>query len=1431
MRGGRRSHGAAISSDHVLGAKQFSSYPRGRFGDLFPLPLPVDEFFPGASRELGSRRAQQRVVRRRCLLGRAAATVKGLNQLAGFENQAEWPLRPVNKAQGEVIRRVEGAHRERAPPPMQESLQAALMQLLKKKASGYMEVPDGPGQLASYVRSRLSLPRGQCNPVDLVSILPPRERDQLLNFETKMLLSDEEIAAEVEKGFEGSSYIDPQLDTDPQKYHEFISDLYNCKLIHFTNQPRCQVGAFVVTKKGDKQRLILDCRPANRLFRRPPTTILGSSEAWNRLEAEDTAQIFVAQEDVKDFFYRLQIDIELGRFFSLPVIDPEKLEHILGFQPPELLSFTAEPHRPIYPCMKVLPVGFSWAFHLAHECHMELARRALPQVPFLKDRTRAPRLGTEPGSVGTAMLIYADNNNHLGIAADTVDREQQQMITALHSKNLATHDITNASTLAESLGVRIDGLGGKVQPTAQRDWRLDRALQFLSRRPYITGEQLQVVVGHITCRALLNRSLMSVLRYSYSFIEQCYKTRQRLWASVAKELELFRVLMPLGNSFFRAEWDSNLLCTDACLSGYAVMTASFPWEEVATLGRHDERWRFRRTDGSRVAPRQQVFNTSGVFEDILTVMPVVRGEVEGPLEEDPTFPDVSQNLMKPEFWHKLWNAPVHFREPVHLIEARSVLGAFKHICRDSKKHGRRVVILNDNMGVVLSIQKGRCSNYKLLRIVRRIAAHSLATGTKLHVRWVPSELNVADEASRQWEPKSHPKSSWYTERGADMQEERGESLQQVSSSGGQSEDAKPGPRTANQQEEKAFSESESLTKWPGAKKHRASAAAELGEAEETEGNDQTDEVRKKTSCDSGRKRNPGRPLREGAAEERLCEEAERVLRVHRPVRSPDWHGGRIRCSIGGLCRPSLPKWGGKRCGDKAESRSRISPTRSCKKWNPAPAQIQEIVERVEEVGAKPDQVANGGARQECHLRSDAAPGVARDGVVQRVDILHVCQARGADEGKSLRCGGEVEEGGQRHHNPCSFRKRGGVKDWDFRRGVDPGRQEAEQSRPVDSGHGSKEGEETGAPSRSLGLQCQKVLGGLEVMRGSLRSRGASKVTLPEQTWGGFEGPLARCEECTGNPASGALGSRQLSAHLRQTRQTAANPEQDASELGNFWRAGQTELRRVLPRWHLPVAERGQEESPGMFQGMSFLSLFGGVGNPARFFAREGGCACVVDLSDSPSNDLGKHSVWNEIDRIASSADVVGIDLPCNTWSRARRAPAWSRTPKPLRQLGEHIYGLDNVTLVDSQKVESANVMLKRSVRVIRRSLKRNGKGYLENPWLSMVWHTPEIQRLLKDPRVHLVRLDACQYDCAWKKPTGLLMWGVSKPQFKVCHGFHFCSRTKKRHVQLTGISGGRFLTQQAQVYSHTMARALMLSFSHPTQPPLMSHAGTWRWGR
>ena len=61
---------------------------------------------------------------------------------------------------------------------------------------------------------------------------------------------------------------------------------------------------------------------------------------------------------------------------------------------------------------------------------------------------------------------------------------------------------------------------------------------------------------------------------------------------------------------------------------------------------------------------------------------------------------------------------------------------------------KRVLVLSDSLAVILASTKGRSSRRGMCRALRRMAALALTCGFLLAVRWVPSEVNVADKPSR-----------------------------------------------------------------------------------------------------------------------------------------------------------------------------------------------------------------------------------------------------------------------------------------------------------------------------------------------------------------------------------------------------------------------------------------------------------------------------------------------------------------------------------------------------------------------------------------------------------------------------------------------------------------------------------------------------------
>ena len=56
----------------------------------------------------------------------------------------------------------------------------------------------------------------------------------------------------------------------------------------------------------------------------------------------------------------------------------------------------------------------------------------------------------------------------------------------------------------------------------------------------------------------------------------------------------------------------------------------------------------------------------------------------------------------------------------------------------------RQLMLGDNMSLTLAFGRWRSSSFRVLVILRRIAAYTLAREVALFARWIPSELDSSD---------------------------------------------------------------------------------------------------------------------------------------------------------------------------------------------------------------------------------------------------------------------------------------------------------------------------------------------------------------------------------------------------------------------------------------------------------------------------------------------------------------------------------------------------------------------------------------------------------------------------------------------------------------------------------------------------------------
>ncbi|MBM3946543.1 MAG: hypothetical protein FJ315_03970, partial [SAR202 cluster bacterium] len=520
----------------------------------------------------------------------------------------------------------------------------------------------------------------------------------------------------------------------------FVQELLRRDMITFRGSIKEQVGVFFVLKKSGRLRMVIDARRTNARMVAPPRTRLASTAAVVEYVADKETLYFSAQ-DIADCYYQFFVPDFLVPFFGLrPVLAGE-----LGLR--QVDGQAVHPRQAVYPCLRVLPMGLSWALHWTQEAHRHLLARAGLGGPAGREwLDRAP--SPAPTAQQCARVVYVDNEVFVGTSKTLVEEEREQAARHLASIGLPLHEVVAATSSIEVIGLELDGVALTASLSSRRRWRLVAASRALLRRGCASGSELEVLVGHYTHAMLLNRAALCTFGATYTFIHRFPHVVRRLWPSVRQELECATALLPLMQVQWSLPFSRTVWGSDATLRGYAAGAGEWAERDVRSAFAWSDRWRFRLEPS--LAPREKALASGLSAEQRRALADSGDPHLEGVLDLvlDPAFPELDRSVVEGCSWDLIQARRYHFSEKIHLKELRAVLFGLKHLCREARRHCHRQLFICDNLAVVLSLEKGRACNRRVLHLVRQWGAHVLAAGLRTRVRWVLSELNPLDEPSR-----------------------------------------------------------------------------------------------------------------------------------------------------------------------------------------------------------------------------------------------------------------------------------------------------------------------------------------------------------------------------------------------------------------------------------------------------------------------------------------------------------------------------------------------------------------------------------------------------------------------------------------------------------------------------------------------------------
>ena len=1340
----------------------------GRCRELFPLPL-MNEVLREPGLSVSARRRRCRLRER---VSAANEVIEVLNDIyqPGHRRDVSFPCTAAQRAaQHEVFQQLgrlqRPAHRGTEREAVKELLQSSLSYNGEEVSS----------TLRSYDRDLVSIPQIFSDPIPVAGLLDHHGRETIEDPERCMLLGEDEWGLVVEKQRGFRPYMDEKLRTQPELYHRFVGDLFRAGMLKFSTKPKDLVTPFFVAKKDGRQRLIMDCRGVNMRFRPPPGVALAAGYSWSQLQLGSKDKLHVAQSDIKDYFYALGLPEDLQPFFCLPGIPVEMLEH---FGVPGQQRVGLEDAEVCFPMLQVVPMGWNWAMWVAQRVHQHQSMIAsnLSLDRILVDKMPAPDL-----SDGTPVLIpYADNLNVAGTDACKVQDVKDKVVAHLRGLGFKVHEELDACMVANSLGFRIDGELGTVQPIPEKLHRVRMAFRWLSRRPKVSSKAVEKLLGHAVHFAMVRRELLSIFRSLYDFAAVHGSGRTRLPRSAAREAKWISILLQLCSTDLRKSWDTELTASDASLSGIAVCSRHVTLEEVTALGSQKECWRFRSYNPALCPRKHAGVSGKDVFSDVQTVKPVTETAFD-PFAINEDFKEVPPGLLEEKDWHVCFAVHMRYPEHITLLEGRGVLAGVRHKLRCTRSFGRRHVHLNDNLATVLIADKGRSSSFAMLRVCRRLAALILASGIALTTRWIPSELNVADHASRRWEAERiRKKLSDSSEK--NVHEEETRSSSHVNEIHGDTDTSTCKGRDLEGEEG-----------WDHPRRPtevaREDKGREKGEASNFAFNHRSGSKIQRTKFFG-----TASSFRGGCTG--LSTSNERVQEVL-PTEETELR----ECDQVRRCLDSLSQQHVRRRHGHQRGKQKLRSSHRCK----ARLFPQDVPSKGTKVLTGMEQAGSGQHKATTGLASDSSFGDRHDS--EKVQggcsssVAHVqCLSSPRRSLESAGGGSRSSRNGAKasHLEPSSRRSTR-----DFKGGAQRRVHHSRLSRAPSAW--TLPSKAFDGPSKAVAVQDD--LTGASTSVGSVfeSGRSASQLCSPLSTQA--QRSIARqadgLSEFGGGEEERPLDVRFIRETLRSScldqsaLPTSAFP--DTGECNDF----PTDPQNKGPKVFLPEACIDKK--------IWIVEIFSGSAKLSQTAVKHGYRALAVDVLYGQGCNVLLEEVREAIMKFIFTKPIlfVWFGMPCQSWSRARR---FDFGPPPLRDDGKELWGRKGLSSSDQQKVNLGNLLLLATILMVVQLRQRNIAWIVENPWTSRCWLTGYFRALMASG-AKLQQLDYCQFGMPWKKSTGFCFEGLAwNGLFRTCESkFGRCNKTHKKHIILQGKDPtGVWWTHRAQAYPDRLCHDIFL---------------------
>ena len=493
-----------------------------------------------------------------------------------------------------------------------------------------------------------------------------------------------------------------------------------------------QAGMFALMKTLEKDRLILDSRPANCLEEglSSYTQCMGSPVPLLDFELTADSLLLASGEDLKDYYYYV-------------VSSQRAARNCIKFRltPKEAATFKCMPRgssaKAFYPALATMAMGDVNAVEYGQMAHTLLAYDCgIRLSDLLTLRGRVPRQSWMCGLV-IDDLIFLEAVPRVVPELTVTDQLAERMLEKYREVGLQSNADKGfrGEKVSKFWGIMLDGDDGLVRPQVERALPVAVLTAQVARGGVGERKLLETLAGTWTAILQMRRRAMCLLEVVFAEIQRAeYQVPFLLSADCIAELWTLVALAPLFATDLRAKVCTELSLVDASNEMEAEVTALL--EEK--LARELSRQKLTKAAWARLlSPLQQLRKMHGLS------LP----EDEVPLGEEParSHPLWTSVIRSTDF-KLVQKKRIRRRVHINLSELNAALDSEKR--RALEMPDQRLLTASDSQVVLGALVRGRSSSASLNSKLKKALPTLLGSNTYNNVQYVPTGDNVADDPTR-----------------------------------------------------------------------------------------------------------------------------------------------------------------------------------------------------------------------------------------------------------------------------------------------------------------------------------------------------------------------------------------------------------------------------------------------------------------------------------------------------------------------------------------------------------------------------------------------------------------------------------------------------------------------------------------------------------